>query len=59
MIFTFLFWVNIAEAISLKKAYESHKSNIQVKGRGTLGRTKTVGFSPSSLILPTIICPLL
>lgn len=37
-IFTFSLWVNIAEAISIKEAYERQKSNIQVKGSGTVIR---------------------
>lgn len=36
--FLLLQWANIAEAISLKEAYESHKSNIQVKDIGKVVR---------------------
>lgn len=36
--FTFLFWASFAEAISLNEAYKSQKSDIQVKGNGTVIR---------------------
>ena len=31
-------WANFAKATTIKEAYESHKSNIQVKGSGTVTR---------------------
>ena len=36
--FALLQWTSVAEAMSLKRAYESHKSDIQVKGSGTVVR---------------------
>ncbi len=36
--FTFLFWASFTEAISLNEAYKSQKSDIQVKGNGTVIR---------------------
>ncbi|MBE7214479.1 DUF3465 domain-containing protein [Shewanella benthica] len=41
VVFALLQWVNIAEAITLKEAYESQKSNVQVKGKGTVIRILT------------------
>ncbi|MCJ8301249.1 DUF3465 domain-containing protein [Shewanella sp.] len=38
VVFALLQWANIAEAITLKEAYESQKSNVQVKGKGTVIR---------------------
>lgn len=38
VVFALLQWANIAEAITLKEAYESQKSNVQVKGKGTVTR---------------------
>ena len=41
VVFALLQWANIAEAITLKEAYESQKSNVQVKGKGTVTRILT------------------
>lgn len=38
VVFALLQWTNIAEAITLKEAYQSQKSNVQVKGKGTVIR---------------------
>ncbi|NRB22594.1 DUF3465 domain-containing protein [Shewanella sp.] len=38
VVFALLQWANIAEAITLKEAYQSQKSNVQVKGKGTVIR---------------------
>ncbi len=38
VVFTFLLWASFSEAISLNEAYKSQKSDIQVKGHGTVIR---------------------
>lgn len=38
VVFALLQWANIVEAITLKEAYQSQKSNVQVKGKGTVIR---------------------
>ncbi len=31
-------WTSIAEAMTLKQAYQNHQSNVQIKGKGTVVR---------------------
>jgi len=38
VIFTILLWVNVTEAASLHEAYKNQKSDVQVKGTGTVIR---------------------
>ena len=45
VVFTFLLWVSFAEAISLNEAYKSKKSDVLVKGSGTVIRILKVLFS--------------
>jgi hypothetical protein len=41
VIFVLLQWTSVVQALSLKTAYDNHKSNVQVKGSGTVIRILT------------------
>lgn len=36
--FVLLQWINVAQAASIDQAFKNHKSNVQVKGSGTVSR---------------------